>query len=269
MQQDGSIKEILIEHTTEALKPFIETMDFTVSTHCWCGGTLERWSSEFELYLQCTSCGCKSVRFRPAVESLTRFYSSSYWYEYQQVHKCPTIEERYEGDMLDRIPHYINWIRGLRPPPCSVLEIGCGNGRLLFELKQAGYQCTGVEMDESLAALVTDKTGIQVHHGSFPPEAGPNYDLIAVIDVLEHAPGQIDFVQNVKSRLSTSGKALVHCPVLDTLEASIQFRHMYNPLSHLWIHNSGSFVKLWQGVGLSAVKIGELFNMPVYAINKT
>ncbi|MBF0553679.1 MAG: class I SAM-dependent methyltransferase [Nitrospirae bacterium] len=266
--QEAPNKDILIENTPAALRPFIVMMDFELATNCWCGGLLEYWTPEFELYLQCEACGCKSVRFRPTIESLGRFYSSTYWYEYQQVHKCPTVDERFEGDMLDRIPHYMNWLRGLYPPPCKVLEIGCGNGRLLFELKQAGYDCTGVEMDENLAALVTKKTGVPVHHGSFPASNDPVYDLIVVIDVLEHAPGQIDFVRNIKSRLSSAGKVLVHCPVLDTLEASIQFRHMFNPLSHLWIHNSSSFNKLWLDAGLMAVKVGELFNMPVYAISK-
>ncbi|MBF0457174.1 MAG: class I SAM-dependent methyltransferase [Nitrospirae bacterium] len=266
--QEAQIKEILIANTNAALRPFIERMDFEPATHCWCGGVLEHWSPEFELYLQCRSCGCKPVRFRPTVESLARFYSSSYWYEYQQVHKCPTVDERFEGDMLDRIPLYINWLRGMRPPPCKVLEIGCGNGRLLFELKQAGYDCTGVEMDKGLAALVTKKTGVPVHHGSFPPDNDPVYDLIVIIDVLEHAPDQINFVKNVKSRLSPAGKVMVHCPVLDTLEASVQFRHMFNPLSHLWIHTSASFNKLWLDAGFKAGKVGELFNMPVYAIGK-
>ncbi|MBF0516177.1 MAG: class I SAM-dependent methyltransferase [Nitrospirae bacterium] len=263
------IKEILLEHTTEGLRSFIGMMDFELTTHCWCGGRLAPWAPEFALYHQCAECGCKSVRFRPSTQSLQRFYSSAYWYEYQQVHKCPTVEERFEGDMLDRVPLYINWLRGLAEPPAKVLEVGCGNGRLLFELKQAGYDCTGVEMDSNLAALVTKKTGVLVHHGSFPAENDPVYDIIVVIDVLEHAPDQRDFVQNVKSRLSSSGKGLVHCPVLDTLEASIQFRHMFNPLSHLWIHTSESFHKLWHDAGLTALKVGELFNMPVYAIGKT
>ncbi|KWT84060.1 class I SAM-dependent methyltransferase [Candidatus Magnetominusculus xianensis] len=264
----AQIKEFIIDNTTEGLRPFIGQMDFEPAAKCWCGGQPEPWTPEFALYLRCPSCGCKPVRFRPTTESLQRFYSSTYWYEYQQVHKCPTVEERFEGDMLDRVPLYLNWLRGLHPPPCKVLEIGSGNGRLLFELKQAGYDCTGVEMDKNLAALVTNKTGVTVVHGSFPPGNDPIYDLIVIIDVLEHAPDQINFVQNVKSRLSSSGKVLVHCPVLDTLEASIQFRHMFNPLSHLWIHTSESFSKLWLEAGLRSAKVGELFNMPVYAVNK-
>ncbi|MCG6551529.1 MAG: class I SAM-dependent methyltransferase [Candidatus Magnetominusculus sp. LBB02] len=266
--QDAEIREIISAKSDPGLRPFIEAMSFTLTTQCWCGGALEYWSPEFELYLNCVSCGCKAVRFKPTLESLQRFYTSMYWYEYQTLHKRPSVDERYEGDMHDRIPQYIAWIKEIAPPPCNLLEIGSGNGRLLYELKQAGYDSVGVEMDKNLAEHVTKKTGVTVHHGEFPPGASQAYGIIVVIDVLEHVPDQIAFVQNIKSRLTEGGKVLVHCPVLDTMEASVDLRDAFNPLSHLWIHNSRSFAKLWQTVGLPVARLGEIFKMPIYRVGK-
>ena len=237
-------------------------MQFEEITGCWCGGQLESWSLDFEPYVQCAECGCKCVRFQATRRSLEEFYSEHYWYDYQTAHGCPAVQERYETDMLDRIPAYLNWIGRTGTPPARILEVGCGNGRLLHELALRGYDCEASEMDPDIAAWVTNKTGIAVYPGAFPPADSQPYDLILLIDVLEHVRDPIQFVEEVRRRLSPAGRVLLHCPVIDSIEAAARLKYLFNPISHLWMHTTHSMERLWTRAGMQPEKIGELFGMP-------
>lgn len=251
-----------------ALRQVIEIMEFEEVKKCWCGGLLEEWVPEFYPYSVCRNCGCKSVVVRQTEKSLGMFYSEQYWYEYQTIHDCPSVEERYDSDMADRIPVYLQWIRQIQPLPAKILEVGCGNGRLLHELSLLGHQCSASEMDVRIANWVKEKTGIPVFVGPFPPDSASGYDLIVVIDVLEHIYDPLRFVKQVRSRLKKGGKVLLHCPVVDNIETAFTLKSLFNPLSHLWMHSTESMTKLWSNAGLVPVVLGELFGMPCYVLKE-
>jgi SAM-dependent methyltransferase len=263
----AAFKQALLS-TKPALKSLIEGMEFEYVTHCWCGGLLEKWLPDFYPYDVCIHCGCKSVRVRQTADSLNIFYSDRYWYEYQTIHDCPSIEERYERDMIDRIPIYLQWIQMIQSRPSRTLEVGCGNGRLLYELTLMGYQCSASEMDHKVAKWVKEKTGVPIFVGSFPPAQDGNYDLILLIDVLEHMYYPVGFVQEVRSRLKRGGKVMLHCPVIDDDKLAVQMKYLFNPLSHLWMHTIRSITDLWKTVGLHPRVIGELFGMPCFVIEE-
>jgi SAM-dependent methyltransferase len=39
---------------------------------------------------------------------------------------------------------------GLLPPPATVLDAGCGTGRVAIKLAELGYRCTGIDLDASM-----------------------------------------------------------------------------------------------------------------------
>ena len=41
---------------------------------------------------------------------------------------------------------------GLLAPPATVLDAGCGTGRVAIKLAELGYRCTGIDLDESMLA---------------------------------------------------------------------------------------------------------------------
>jgi SAM-dependent methyltransferase len=264
-QQD--MRQAVLRQTKPGLDALVERMEFQEVRDCWCGGPLEAWLEEFPVYLACRRCGCKAVHYRPTPAGLELLYTSGYyWTEYQAIHSCPSVEERHERDLTDRVPQYLQWMRELALPPARTLEIGCGNGRLLREAAAAGYRAAGVEMDARVAAWVRQKTGLPVFAGSFPPPEDGAYDLVLALDVLEHVGDPVQFVREVRARLGPAGRAMVHTPVIDSPEAARQWRDMFNPLSHVWMHNSESFQALWESVGLRARVLGELFGMPCYGL---
>ncbi len=257
------IRRAVLSQAAPGIEPIVERMTFEAVKRCWCGGRLDPWEN-FGVYRRCSSCGCKAVEFRPTWASLEIFYREYYWREYQAAYHCPPIEERYERDMTDRIPQYLDWMRQLCPPPARLLEIGCGNGRLLREASLAGYDASASEMDPRVAAWVREKTGLPVFVGTLPPLSEGTFQLIVAIDVLEHVPDPRAFVREIRARLDPRGRVLLHCPVIDSDEAARTSRDVFNPLSHLWVHTTESLMRLWREAGFRLRWMGRLFEMPCW-----
>jgi len=265
---ESQFKESLIAKNPNLvqLMPFFENMRLERVHTCWCDADLEPWLPEFICYDQCKICGSKIASYRLTSESSQAFYSRLYWTLYQELCNCPSIEKRYESDMLDRIPVYLQWIQGVIKPPARVLEIGCGNGRLLYELKQLGYTCEGIEMDPSVTGWVTERTGVLVHTGSFFELSLPKYDIILAIDLVEHLSDQYGFIQKILDCLTRRGRLIAHVPIIDKDEDAMAQSHLFNPLSHVVMHTHHSFEKLLSRYTLRLEPIGDLFGIPAYSI---
>lgn len=79
-----------------------------------------------------------------------------------------------------------NLIKHYCPEPGKVLDVGCGAGKLLEELKQLGWQIDGVDTVISLSkkrGLPIKKADLQTHPLPYPTNY---FDLVVCLDTLEH-----------------------------------------------------------------------------------
>ena len=58
------------------------------------------------------------------------------------------------GDFLDDLPMYLGFAERTGSP---ILELGCGTGRLLLPMAQAGYSVTGVDSSPTMLAVAESK----------------------------------------------------------------------------------------------------------------
>ncbi|HOD19529.1 MAG TPA: class I SAM-dependent methyltransferase [Candidatus Fermentibacter daniensis] len=75
--------------------------------------------------------------------------------------------------------------------PGRLLDIGCGNGRLLHLAASDGWEVEGVEMPGGMAEKTAARLGVPVHEGVFPgsmPVLEGRFDLVVLRHVLEHIP---------------------------------------------------------------------------------
>ena len=81
----------------------------------------------------------------------------------------------------------------LIPPGATVLDVGCGDGRIAHEimLRQRGVTITGIDV------LVRPKCHIPVHQfdGSTIPFANESFDLVMFVDVLHHTTSPLQLVR--------------------------------------------------------------------------
>jgi SAM-dependent methyltransferase len=105
--------------------------------------------------------------------------------------------------------------RVVQPPKnARILEIGCGTGHNLAMLSRFGT-VEATELDTSARALASKRLGRPVAAAALPdlsawPEA--HFDLVALLDVLEHVPNDRSALHAIRERLKPGGKVLITVP---------------------------------------------------------
>jgi SAM-dependent methyltransferase len=105
--------------------------------------------------------------------------------------------------------------RRVRPPSdARILEIGCGTGHNLAMLARFG-RVDAVEMDGAARAVASKRLGHTVHNASLPELHGIEhraYDLVALLDVLEHVEDDRAALSGIAARLRPGGHILITVP---------------------------------------------------------
>src|SRR5687767_12114111 len=135
----------------------------------------------------CPACHTWVNTRRPTEASLPVVYGPTYWGTTQRTVACPPLEQRFESDALDRVPQYLAAIVPHVRPGAKIAEVGCGNGRLIHELRRAGYDAVGTEFSPDIIARVRRLTDAPVLRGGATDLERGAYDALVSIDVFEHA----------------------------------------------------------------------------------
>lgn len=105
--------------------------------------------------------------------------------------------------------------RKIAPPPgARILEIGCGTGHNLDMLARFGT-VDAVEMDQAARAVATARLGRPAIESSLPylPRVERKaYDLVALLDVLEHVEQDREALASIAATLKPGGRILLTVP---------------------------------------------------------
>ena len=106
-----------------------------------------------------------------------------------------------------------------RPGPMRILEVGCGTGSNIAMLQAYG-EVEAVEPDDQARAFAERRTGLAIKGGYLPDgvrlEDG-RYDLIVLLDVLEHIPEDRAALATLRRKLAPSGRLLLTVPAIPVL----------------------------------------------------
>ena len=96
-----------------------------------------------------------------------------------------------------------------------ILDVGCGTGGMLPILSKYGH-VTGID-SEPLALDYCRKRGITDVHPQDSFRAGAEYDVVTLFDVLEHVPGEANFLATMRGYLKPGGLLVVTVPAFEFL----------------------------------------------------
>lgn len=126
------------------------------------------------------------------------------------------MKERTDEALLDRLPERL---RG-----GSLLDVGCAYGFLMGVARRRGHEVHGVEPIPRAAAAARAEFGAErIHEGRLDATAFPGrrFDVLTLVDVLEHVPDPEHFLGSVRERLAPGGRMLAVLPDVSSLAARI------------------------------------------------
>ncbi len=113
------------------------------------------------------------------------------------------------------------------PHAATILEIGCGTGANLQMLSQHGA-LSAMEYDETAKSIANELGICRVLAGSLPnsvPYADASFDLICMLDVLEHIEDDQAALARVLRLLKPGGRLLVTVPAYQWLWSEHDMAH--------------------------------------------
>lgn len=230
---------------------------------CWCGA--ENTIPFSDEYVECAACGTLISVVGLSDDELKvendedAFYGKQYWLQHQSADLgFPNIFERARKDLLDRNLHWLKTLLKYKRPPSKTLELGCSHGSFVAMLAQAGFDASGMEMSPWVVEFAQETFDIPVVVG--PIEAlqleNGSYDVVALMDVLEHLPDPVGTMQRALDLLKPDGILLIQTPQFrtgmvykDLVEADAPFMEQFKSDEHLYLFTKDSAAQLFKRLG--------------------
>ena len=186
-------------------------------------------------YLECARCGCLQLIDPPA--DIARYYPAQY-YSYSSVNEKQLIRRSIQKQVKRILKKQVlnAYLKG-RPMPdrvvskfrkeypwlkprqafltSRVLDVGCGSGNLLLQMKNDGFKdLTG--LDPFIENDIHYGCGITIHKKELK-DLEETFDFIMMHHAFEHMDSQQEVLREVHRLLAPNGLLLVRIPVADSL----------------------------------------------------
>jgi 2-polyprenyl-3-methyl-5-hydroxy-6-metoxy-1,4-benzoquinol methylase len=160
----------------------------------------------------------------PPEAQISEFYESHYYDLIRKGNRVPELRRLMEGGNIAE--QELRWLRdgpytdimsilSKVAPGRRLLEVGCGTGHFLAFANELGFSCEGTEPSVE-AAQRGASMGLSVHNmtlekftGRFPSS---NFDVVVMMNVLEHVPDAVKTVQLCGQVLGPGGILCIRVP---------------------------------------------------------
>jgi len=126
--------------------------------------------------------------------------------EIDQLHWWYRARREILSDLIER--------RITLPDNARILEVGCGTGHNLAMLGDFG-RVDAIEVDGAARAIASQRLGHEVLDAPLPALPGVpdrTYDLIAILDVIEHIDEDVAGLAGLAAKLKPGGRILITVP---------------------------------------------------------
>lgn len=135
------------------------------------------------------------------------------WYQSRNPHNFIS----FEGFKIYRGYHKQFLKKNKNVARLKILDLGCGPGEFIAELKKLGAEVWGVDFDKGAIEIAKNKFGLKnVFDNSFEEFFNkndlPKFDIITFFEALEHQEDPMLFIEKLKSFLKPGGKIVFSIP---------------------------------------------------------
>lgn len=224
-------------------------------------------SSDWFSYYRCDRCEVLFLHPLP-VDRLTEIYPANY-YAYVQNTSSPVqqVKSFLDGRRLKRT------LAKISAPRLNVLDIGGGAGQVLDQVRLIDprvqfTQIVDLDGDAERIARVAGHAYTRCRIEEF--SADRNFDLILMLNLIEHVEDPVSVLGKVRSMLSPQGRVLLKTPNVDSWDARL-FRSRnwggYHCPRHWTLFTEASFERAARAAGLEVNRVAYTQGAPFWAVS--
>jgi len=166
-------------------------------------------------------------------------------------------DPEYENGRNERLLQERRVLLGLKKfkPEGTLLDVGAGSGILVEAALEMGYKAEGIEPSKWLSETAR-KHGLPIHLGTFPHQETPGpYDIITLVDVLEHVTNPLELMTDLRKGLKKDGILVIVTPDVKSIPARLlKYKWWHYRVAHVGYFNKKNLALLSQKAGLQLVK---------------
>jgi 2-polyprenyl-3-methyl-5-hydroxy-6-metoxy-1,4-benzoquinol methylase len=221
---------------------------------------------EFEIW-ECTNCTLRFTQNIPDQENIGKYYQSENYISHSDITKgfINNLYHKVRKRTLLQKKNLIEKTTGKKAG--NILDVGAGTGAFLSTMKNANWNCTGIEPDNSAREKALELYGMNLLEAgkiySLPAES---FDVITLWHVLEHVHELHKYAEQLKNLLSTDGKLFVAVPNYTSGDEKIygEFWAAYDVPRHLYHFSPKAMEILLNAHGLKLEKMKPMWYDSVY-----
>lgn len=140
-------------------------------------------------------------------------------------------------------------------PDGTLLDVGAGSGIMVEAAIGMGYKAEGIEPSRWLQETAR-KHGLPIHLGTYPHKDTPGpYDIITLIDVLEHVSNPLELMTDLRKGLKNDGILVIVTPDVRSVPARLfRYRWWHYRVAHVGYFNRKNLALLSEKAGLQLLK---------------
>jgi 2-polyprenyl-3-methyl-5-hydroxy-6-metoxy-1,4-benzoquinol methylase len=202
-----------------------------------------------EKIVRCRDCGLVYVNPRlAATPGITTYSVTEEWDYFQRTREA----RRYGNEAL------LQRLERLTGGPGRLLDVGCGDGLLLTQARERGWEPWGLEVSSELVTRVQAAEGLErVHLGTVGEAAYPtaHFDAVALINVIEHLRDPGETIAEIARVTRLGGVVAVHAPNAGSLAARLRGSawHHLEPYEHFYYFTARTLERMLARYGLVRV----------------
>jgi 2-polyprenyl-3-methyl-5-hydroxy-6-metoxy-1,4-benzoquinol methylase len=191
-----------------SIKPVLSAKDHTVS-----GENFSIW--------ECGTCTLRFTQDAPGLDAIGRYYKAQDYISHTNTSRglinklYQAVRKRTLRQKRKLICKTTGMERG------SLLDVGSGTGTFVKEMKDHGWQVTGLEPDTDARKVAKEHFNCELEDTDRLFTLSPHsFDAITLWHVLEHVHELTRYIQQLKLLLKRGGRLIVAVPNYTSLDAS-------------------------------------------------
>jgi 2-polyprenyl-3-methyl-5-hydroxy-6-metoxy-1,4-benzoquinol methylase len=240
---------------SDRIRKILDAKDYTVS-------------GEFFAVYECAACSLRFTQDVPDAESIGPYYQSDNYISHTDTRK----------GLINRVYHIVReytlkqkrklLVEVTGKTRGKVLDIGAGTGAFLNEMREAGWNITGLEPDPGARLMAKEKYNLEFGEPTilFSLPSEERYDAITLWHVLEHVHDLHTYISRIANLLNEGGKLVLALPNYTSSDAVKYGAHWaaYDVPRHLYHFSPAAVSNLLAQHGLKINEMRPMWFDPFY-----